>query len=89
MPISQCQCPANKTIHTIIKERVTLMKKLSMLVAAGFAFVSFGAIAVPKAAEHSGGAVVSASASAPAPKAAAEKKPAKKQTKKSSTKKKA
>ena len=63
------------------------MKQFSMLVAAAFAFVSFGAFAVPKAAEHAGGNVVSASASAPAPKAAAAKKPAKKTAKKSSKKK--
>lgn len=59
------------------------MKKLSMLVAAAFAFVSFGAFAVPKAAENAGGPV--ATASAPAPKAAAGS--AKKSTKKKSGKK--
>jgi hypothetical protein len=63
------------------------MKKLSMLVAAAFAFVSFGALAVPKAAETASDTVVSASTSAPAPKAAAKKsstkkKPAKKTTQK-------
>lgn len=63
------------------------MKKLSMLVAAAFAFVSFGAMAVPKAAETAGGTVVSATAGTPAPKAAAAKKPAKKQAKKGSKKK--
>lgn len=61
------------------------MKKLSMLVAAAFAFVSFGALAVPKAAETSNGQVVSATASSAQPKAAAAKstkKPAKKPAKK-------
>ncbi len=47
------------------------MKKLSMLVAAAFAFVSFGAFALPKAAETSGGTVVTASSTAPAPQAKA------------------
>lgn len=46
------------------------MKKLSMLVAAAFAFVSFGAFAMPKAAESSGGPVATA-ASVPAPQAKA------------------
>ena len=63
------------------------MKKLSMLVAAAFAFVSFGALAVPKAAETSGGTVVNASTSAPAPKAAAQKSTKKKSTKKTAQKK--
>jgi len=64
------------------------MKKLSMLVAAAFAFVSFGALAVPKAAESSGGTVVNASTSAPAPKAAAQKSTAKKKTTKKTAQKK-
>lgn len=63
------------------------MKKFPMLVAAAFAFVSFGALAVPKAAETQDGTVVSATASSAAPKATAAKKPAKKQAKKSSKKK--
>ena len=63
------------------------MKKLSMLVAAAFAFVSFGALAVPKAAETSSGTVVNASTSAPAPKAAAQKSTKKKSTKKTAQKK--
>ncbi len=63
------------------------MKKLSMLVAAAFAFGSAGAMAVPKAAETSGGAVVSASTSAPAPKALAQKSTKKKSTKKTTQKK--
>ncbi len=61
------------------------MKKLSMLVAAAFAFVSMGAIAAPKAAESTGGQVVSASTSAPAPQAKAKsgkKKSGKKHAKK-------
>lgn len=61
------------------------MKKLSMLVAAAFAFASFGALAVPKAAETANGQVVSATASSAQPKAAAAKstkKPAKKPAKK-------
>ncbi len=64
------------------------MKKLSMLVAAAFAFVSFGAFAVPKAAETSGGQVVSASASGAQPKAAAQStnKSTKKKSSKKSTK---
>lgn len=58
-----------------------------MLVAAAFAFVSFGAFAVPKAAETTNGSVVSASTSAPAPQAKAgqgkgKKKGAKKGAKK-------
>ena len=63
------------------------MKKLSMLVAAAFAFVSFGAVAVPKAAETANDQVVSASASGAQPKAAAQstskstKQPTKKTTK--------
>lgn len=64
------------------------MKKVSLFVAAAFAFVSFGALAVPKAAENAGGTVVSAEASAPAPKAAAAKKPAKKPATKKAGKKK-
>ncbi len=64
------------------------MKKLSMLVAAAFAFVSFGALAVPKAAESASGNVVSASTSAPAPKAAAQKSTAKKKSTKKTTQKK-
>lgn len=61
------------------------MKKLSMLVAAAFAFVSFGAFAVPKAAETAGGTVVTASSTAPAPQAKA-KSGKKKGSKKSSKK---
>lgn len=64
------------------------MKRLSMFVAAAFAFVSLGAMAVPKAAETPNGTVVSAEASAPAPKAAAAKKPAKKPATKKAGKKK-
>ncbi len=63
------------------------MKKVSVLVAAAFAFVSFGAFAaVPKAAETSGGSVVAATAGTPAPKAAAAKKSTKKSTKKGTKK---
>ncbi|MDQ5882215.1 MAG: hypothetical protein QG616_2047 [Pseudomonadota bacterium] len=57
------------------------MKKLSMLVAAVFAFVSFGAFAVPKAAETANDQVASASVSGAQPKAAAQSK--NKSTKKS------
>lgn len=64
------------------------MKKLSMLVAAAFAFGSAGAMAVPKAAETSGGTVVSASTSAPAPKAQAQKSSTKKKSTKKTTQKK-
>ncbi len=64
------------------------MKKLSMLVAAAFAFVSFGALAVPKAAENASGTVVNASTSAPAPKAAAKKSSTKKKSTKKTTQKK-
>jgi hypothetical protein len=59
------------------------MNKLSMFVATAFAFASFGAFAVPKAAENAGEPVVAASASAPQPKAAtakAAKKPAAKKS---------
>lgn len=42
------------------------MKKLSMIVAAAFAFVSLGALAAPKAAETAG-SPVSMSEGAPAP----------------------
>lgn len=57
------------------------MKTFPMLVAAAFAVVSFGALAVPKAAETPDGTVVPGAANAPAPKLAAKKaakKPAKK-----------
>lgn len=63
------------------------MKKLSMLVAAAFALVSFGAVAAPKAAESSSGTVVSAATSTPAPKAATQKSTAKKSGKKTAKKK--
>lgn len=61
------------------------MKKLSILCAMAFAFSSHGAQAVPKAAEHPGGEVVTGTANSAAPKLAAKKtvakKPAKKATK--------
>lgn len=63
------------------------MKKLSMLVAAAFTFVSMGVIAAPKAAESAGGQVVSASTSVPMPQAKAKAKSGKKKPGKKSVKK--
>lgn len=62
------------------------MKKLSMLVAAVFAFVSLGALAAPKAAESANAPVATADAPAPQAKAAHAKAGKKKAGKKKAKK---
>lgn len=58
------------------------MKILSVLLATAFSFASVGAHAVPKAAEHADGEVVSGAANGAAPKVAAKKSVKKKPAKK-------